>query len=474
MAWWNLRKSGPKATESEEVIRLLLRDYDEGGADWLWQTDNSRRLINPTHRFAKILGKQESEIEGVPLLQLLSGEAWETGKFPKSLYDFAEQMKRQEPFSNLIVPCSIGDVNRWFELSGAPRLDADGNFLGFRGVGSDVTVQRKAAEQIAMQARQDAVTNLPNLRHLTESLAGSLSRVSETGDEINVVALGCTNLGDVKLRVGYRNSEHVLKVIADRLRSEVGRGRLVGTTAPDEFIAVFTETAGDNDLEEFIAGIVDRISAPVVIEDGREVRLEFASGRARANIDENDSEALIRRALDALYGQGVSSDKVAHSPRGGHTTLHTEVTKSKPKADLTSVVLEYGPAARSGVESLLIDHERRLHNGPPEALDQASLDALKQLHLELGELINLASQAKPLEKKLGLVAMLSKRVFKFSKETGEIFVAGLKPLLASVPVAFGTMYLLQAVCGRELFEALGAGAAIAIVGGYFSVSGNKR
>src|SRR3546814_15922812 len=72
-----------------------------------------------------------------------------------------ERMMRRESFSNLIVPVTIGGKPRWWELSASPRLDDQGKYLGFRGVGSDVTEQRASAEQIARMARCDNLTGLP-------------------------------------------------------------------------------------------------------------------------------------------------------------------------------------------------------------------------------------------------------------------------------------------------------------------------
>ncbi|MBU0825457.1 MAG: PAS domain-containing protein, partial [Alphaproteobacteria bacterium] len=109
--------------EKTETVSLLLREFEETSADWLWQTDNSRRLVHVSPRLAFALGAPAESLEGVPLLQALSGDAWDTGLFPKSLHEMAERMKRRESFSNLIVPVTIGGAPRWWELSASPRLD---------------------------------------------------------------------------------------------------------------------------------------------------------------------------------------------------------------------------------------------------------------------------------------------------------------------------------------------------------------
>ena len=46
-------------------------------------------------------------------------------------------------------------------------------------------------------------------------------------------------------------------------------------------------------------------------------------------------------------------------------------------------------------------------------------------------------------------------MFNFAKETGELCVAGLKPLLASVPAAVGAWTLLNWICAPATFALLG-------------------
>jgi hypothetical protein len=66
------------------------------------------------------------EIDGKPFIQLIAGPAWDTGQFPSSLHDLAERLKRRESFSNLLVRVTINGQQRWWELSGTPKLDENG------------------------------------------------------------------------------------------------------------------------------------------------------------------------------------------------------------------------------------------------------------------------------------------------------------------------------------------------------------
>ena len=64
------------------------------------------------------------------------------------LRDLADRLKNRESFSDLVIPVKIGNETRWWELSASPRIDETGIYLGFRGVGSDITEQQKSADKI--------------------------------------------------------------------------------------------------------------------------------------------------------------------------------------------------------------------------------------------------------------------------------------------------------------------------------------
>jgi PAS domain-containing protein len=89
--------------EKSEVVSLLLREFEEGEADWLWQTDSTRRVRAASPRFAFALGEDPEDIDGKPLIQLIAGPSWESGHFHSSLHDLAERLKRRESFSNMLV-----------------------------------------------------------------------------------------------------------------------------------------------------------------------------------------------------------------------------------------------------------------------------------------------------------------------------------------------------------------------------------
>ena len=220
--------------EKNEVVSLLLREFEEGEADWLWQTDTARRVRSVSPRFAFALGLPADEIDGKPFVELIAGPAWETGIFPSSLHDLAERIKRRESFSNVLVQVTIGGVPRWWELSGTPKLDENGTFDGFRGVGSDVTQQRESSEKIAHMARFDTLTGLPNRMMVTEALGEALRYGDKWRTRCAFLMIDLDRFKAVNDTLGHLVGDQLLARVSQRLKLILADNELCGRLGGDE------------------------------------------------------------------------------------------------------------------------------------------------------------------------------------------------------------------------------------------------
>jgi PAS domain S-box-containing protein len=129
-----------------EMARLRLseerlRDFASTSPDWFWEQDADLRfteLDDITGRLtgpaAARIGKRRWEMPGT----LLSESEWESHK--------ADLIARR-PFRDFQFWRVTSDGKpRCFSVSGRPVFDADGNFTGYRGIGSDITAQVRAEE----------------------------------------------------------------------------------------------------------------------------------------------------------------------------------------------------------------------------------------------------------------------------------------------------------------------------------------
>ncbi len=286
--------------EKSETVSLLLREFEDSGADWLWQTDTSRCAIHVSPRFAFALGVKPNQANGQPLLKLIAGDAWETGNYPASLHDLAERLKRREPFSNLILPVEINGSLRWWELSASARTSDSGAFLGFRGVGSDVTEQRESEQKISKLARYDTLTSLPNRLQLTEALDQSLRDAEKWRRRCAFFMIDLDRFKAVNDTLGHPVGDRLLAQVSQRLGCLMTDNELCGRLGGDEFAIVIKDASDSAYIDSLAESIIEAIAKPYEI-DQHTIFIGASIGSARGPIDGRTVELLMRSADLALY-----------------------------------------------------------------------------------------------------------------------------------------------------------------------------
>ncbi len=112
-----------------------LADFARLGADWLWETDADERF-----RFFSLSATRT----GVDLSKWIGirrriGAAQDRENLAR-LAALDEMIARREPFRDFNYRANVGTQHpHWCSISGEPRFDPAGTYLGYRGVGSDVT-----------------------------------------------------------------------------------------------------------------------------------------------------------------------------------------------------------------------------------------------------------------------------------------------------------------------------------------------
>lgn len=286
--------------EKSETVSLLLREFEDSGADWLWQTDTSRCVTHASPRFAYALEEEAKSIEGQPLLKLIAGDAWESGRYPEALHGLAERLKKREAFSNLIVPVTIKGKARWWELSASPRSSEDGIFLGFRGVGSDVTEQHESAEKISHLARFDTLTGLPNRLQLTEALGHALQEAERWRRRCGFFMIDLDRFKAVNDTLGHPVGDRLLAQVAKRMKMIMTENELCGRLGGDEFAVVLKDASDSHYVARLAKRIIETLSKPYEI-DQNTLFIGASVGSAVGPVDGRTVELLMRSADLALY-----------------------------------------------------------------------------------------------------------------------------------------------------------------------------
>jgi len=311
--------------EKDELVSLLLREFQENEADWLWQVDTNRRIRSASPRFAYALGHEPSAAEGELFIQILAGDAWESGHFPPSLHDLAERLKLKENFSNLLVQVQVGAGRRWWELSGTPMLDENGHFVGFRGVGSDVTERRESDEKIAYLARYDTLTGLPNRLMLTEALGEAIRYAEHWKSRCAFLMIDLDRFKQVNDSLGHQIGDRLLAHVSQRLKGALSEGDQCGRLGGDEFAIAIRDASAPGCVERTAKATIDALSQPYTV-DGHTLYIGASIGSAVSPRDGATVEALMRNADLALY---QAKDEGGASHCSYEPTLHANAEERR-------------------------------------------------------------------------------------------------------------------------------------------------
>ncbi len=295
--------------ERDETVSLLLREFEDAGADWLWETDGARRIVRASPRFALACGLDLVTIEAMPFLRVLAGPAWESGNFAAGLRLLADKMKARESFRDLRLPVTVDGEERWWELAASPRYDERGGFCGFRGVGSDVTEQRASADKINRMARFDTLTGLPNRLQVNETLVRAMTEAEKWGGRCAFMMIDLDRFKAVNDTLGHPIGDRLLGRVSERLSQLMDDGALCGRLGGDEFAVVVRDARDSEAVERLAQRIIETLSRPYEV-DQHTLHVGASVGLAIGPRDGRTAEMLIRSADLALYrakdaGRGV-------------------------------------------------------------------------------------------------------------------------------------------------------------------------
>lgn len=363
--------------ERNEVVSLLLREFDEDEADWLWQTDAQRRVRAVSDRFAEAMGMARADIDGAGFLSLLSGPGGE-GRAAEGrgvdragapgIKELEEKLKARESFSNLLVRVMVQGTRRYWSLSGAPRHDDLGNFLGFRGVASDVTEQQETSEKIAYLARYDTLTGLPNRMMVIDALENALVAVRDGDGQCAFLMIDLDRFKAVNDTLGHPVGDQLLSQVAERLKVLMTPNSLCGRLGGDEFCVVLRQANERALVARLAQAIIEDLSKPYYV-DGHELSIGASVGSAFGPGDGGSVPALMRNADFALYrakrnGRGMHSayDEALRAEAEARAWLEEALRSAVEQQEFE---LFYQPVVDAGSERL-VGFESLLRWNSPE------------------------------------------------------------------------------------------------------------
>jgi diguanylate cyclase (GGDEF)-like protein len=301
VVFWNVRflRRGIVDRESlhikNETIGLLLRDFEDSSADWLWELNGDGLLVRGAAHFARHMKRDEEVFLSKTFAALCSGAV--AGPAPQNNNSgFIAALGRAIPFSDCVLLFGEGEACKVIELSAKPIFNKLGICEGWHGAASDKTEVRRNDEKIKYLAHFDSLTGLPNRVQFYSSMATLLMQPRD--GESWVFYLDLDGFKAVNDTHGHNMGDQLLKAVATRLRDNVGLPHGLARLGGDEFAAIVTGDLGEIDF--MWRNVVRQLNSPFEIS-GKVLMVGVSVGIARVERDVKSADEVVRRADMALY-----------------------------------------------------------------------------------------------------------------------------------------------------------------------------
>ncbi|MEA5414370.1 diguanylate cyclase [Synechococcus sp. BA-132 BA5] len=208
----------------------------------------------------------------------------------------------------------------WAEIHAGPYRRADGQQVGsvlsLRLVDKEIAVE----EELERRARVDALTGLLNRKEILDRIEALARRQRHSDRQIAMLFCDVDFFKQINDKHGHAGGDTVLKALAERLRTLVRAGDLVGRIGGDELLVVLDGFENLDQALQFAQRLQQQVCQPISLSSG-EVTPTLSIGVTVVGAEEA-MDAVIARADLAMYQSKQSGrNRVSAIPAGNVTAI---------------------------------------------------------------------------------------------------------------------------------------------------------
>ncbi|HKQ30353.1 MAG TPA: PAS domain S-box protein, partial [Burkholderiales bacterium] len=297
------RGVGKDITESvnaEAVLReseARFRDLTELSSDWFWE-------MGADLRFSRISGGEAFDKAQYTSPAHLGKFRWELPYIdvPEDLWEkHKADLEARRPFHDMILKRRLDDGSIGVvSISGKPMFDKSGTFIGYRGVGKDITQATKAQERIQYLATHDNLTGLPNRAMFSELLNLGIEMGRRYKRQFALLFIDLDRFKNINDTFGHEAGDLLLKEMSRRLVSTLRASDVVARLGGDEFVVLVQEVTEEQQVARIARKVLATLIRPMVLL-GQECRVTASIGISVYPKDAEDEQALMKNADIAMY-----------------------------------------------------------------------------------------------------------------------------------------------------------------------------
>lgn len=230
---------------SEEKVRYSeqrFRDVSNAAGEYLWEIDTNMRYTYVSNRSSNVKGYSPEELLGHTPMEFMH---------PEDIAGVGEIVTRaiaeKTPFHLQHRDITKSGAIAWEEVNGTPFFDSQGNVIGLRGAGLNITERKEREDQTNWLAFYDPLTRLPNRRLLNERLSQAIVNSKRTGLYGALMFLDLDNFKPLNDKHGHAAGDLMLIEAANRIKSCVREVDTVARFGGDEFVVELNGMNSDRD-----------------------------------------------------------------------------------------------------------------------------------------------------------------------------------------------------------------------------------
>lgn len=274
-----------------------FRDFAEAAADWLWECDGDFEITYQSEKYTELT--QDLSIGGLGKnLKQYSEEFFENLETYRHFHQHLDQKIAFSNFEIELVHETGGIFN--YSLSGKPAFSEEGEFIGYRGVGRDISEAKLLQRKLAYRAHHDVLTGLPNRDCFQTDLMQELQSLQQN-DRVSVV--GYLDLDQFKIvndTIGHQAGDQLLCQVARILENQIQGNHVVARLGGDEFGLLFREHT-IKQAEELCEKLLEQLSDFRFNWEGRIFDVGGSIGLAVLDAQYQSTDEILSRADLACY-----------------------------------------------------------------------------------------------------------------------------------------------------------------------------
>jgi diguanylate cyclase (GGDEF)-like protein/PAS domain S-box-containing protein len=284
-------------TSKRDSLKALLnskrrfKDFADSSADWLWEADEKLKFSFVSSGIKLSTGFEVDDLIGKKISSL----------FYKSTQVLDKLTNDRGPLKDVEIKVKTKTKqDMWLRISAIPVYSDKGAFIGYRGVGRNITHTKQEQEKVLELATKDSLTGLLNRSAFMQQLDSTLSLSKRNGMQ---GALLCVDLDMFKIvneSHGHDAGDKVLLEISSLLNSNLRNTDIIGRIGGDEF-AVIMHDINPQEARKKIKSLINNLSRLKIYYNGEEIQVTSSIGVVSYPSDDQEASQLLTAAGLAMH-----------------------------------------------------------------------------------------------------------------------------------------------------------------------------